>query len=123
MTDITGQPAPRITIQLIPEWGTSPLWVSVEGGVTDPYDLDEITDVVPLSKQLLADIVAWDDRLDAVYNRAVPQDSGFATVAEWEAFNEEGRELARRMQAEVTSNVSVTYTPLDGSREILEKNG
>jgi hypothetical protein len=115
MTEMTGIPGSRIEIQLMADWGASPLWVAVDGGVTDPYDLDEIHEVVLLSDDLLAAIGAWDDRFDATYDRDDPQGSGFATAEEWAAFNQEGRDLAERLQAEVPSYVTVTYEPLNGA--------
>ncbi|WP_424186404.1 hypothetical protein ACOBQX_00970 [Actinokineospora sp. G85] len=54
--------SPELRVTLRPEWGTGPIWVAHGNGISEPYDAEEITDVLDLSDQLRAAIAAWDDR-------------------------------------------------------------
>jgi hypothetical protein len=88
------------------------LWVVIDGGIADPYDADEITEVIHLSSDLVASIAQWDERYQATLNEDYPPDSGFPSPADQERFVADGRELARRIKAEVPSTVRVQYGPL-----------
>jgi hypothetical protein len=109
-----GMSAPlRITLR--PDWGVGPIWVSVAGGATEPYDADEITDVVSLSPELRQAIAAWDDRFHATLNQDIPPESGFSTPEDEAGFIEDGRQLARRIHDELTPEAIVKYMTITGS--------
>ncbi|NIJ14657.1 hypothetical protein FHU38_005058 [Saccharomonospora amisosensis] len=109
-----------IAIMLQFDWGTGPFWVSVDGEI--PYDCcpDEINEVVPLSDELIDAVAEWDERMQRTYNDDVPQDSGIQDPEEEARWKDEGRELARRLKAEVGADVRVEYAPLGGAVEIIE---
>jgi hypothetical protein len=102
-----------LVIKLRADWGAGPLWVSVGDEIPDPYDAEEISEVAQLSAELLYDIAMWDERFQASYNDATPQDSGIRDAAERAAFIEDGRNLARRLKAEVPNSTQVGYVPMD----------
>ena len=108
MTDGTNQ---ILTLTLMTDWNTGPFWVAVNDGVADPYDVEDIVEVVPLSAELLDAIAAWDQRFQATLNEEYPPDSGFPTPEEDLAFINQGRELARRLKAEAPAEVVVRYAP------------
>jgi hypothetical protein len=97
----------RIVIKLMPEYGAGSLWVSLDGGIFDVYDVAEITEIVPLSAELLAALAAWDERFQATFNEEYPPDSAFPTPEGEAAFVAEGAELARRIRGEVPDSVTV----------------
>jgi hypothetical protein len=53
---MTDEAERQFVITLMAEWETGPFWVSVNGGVDDPYAVDEIGEVVTLSDVLLDEI-------------------------------------------------------------------
>jgi hypothetical protein len=104
----------QIAIRLMADWGTGPFWVAVDGGPVDGYEVDEITDILSLSDELLQDIAAWDGRLQATYDKETPQESGFVTADEWTRFDDEGRKLVERIKAEAPEGVVVEYGEFSG---------
>lgn len=113
-------PPSKITVKLMPDWGAGPLWVA-DGGVSEPYDAEEITEVLPLSAGLRADIAAWDERFQATLDQDDPRNSGtFPTPEDEATFVAEGRELARRVQAEAPDAV-VLYETIDGRMVPLDE--
>jgi hypothetical protein len=80
--------ARKIVIRLMPEYGAGSLWVSLDDGGFDVYDVDEITDIAPVSEGLLDALAAWDERFQATFNDAYPPD---------------------RIKGEVPSGVTVEY--------------
>jgi hypothetical protein len=113
MTDTTNQ---QVAIRLMPDWGIGPFWVSVDGGIFDPYDTEDIADVAALSRELLSDIAAWDDRFQATLNEGDPANSDFPTPQDEETFVADGRELAQRIRAELPAEIVVEYATLGGTR-------
>ena len=107
----------QIVIKLMPEYGAGSLWVALDGGIFDVYDIGEITDIVPMSEGLLDALAAWDQRYQDTLNQEYPPDSAFPTPEDETAFVAEGRELARRLKDEVPAGVTVLYKTLEG-REI-----
>jgi hypothetical protein len=104
---------PRLGVKLRADWGTGPLWVSKGDGFSDPYDADDITEVIALSDELRAAIAAWDARFQATYNDEYPPDSAFSTPADETTFIADGRALAGWIKGEVPADVTVGYVPLD----------
>lgn len=104
----------RIVINLMVDWGTGPFWVSTNGGFSDPYDVDEITEVVPLSDELLRSVAAWDERFQSTYNDAEPQESGIRDPAARAAHIADGRRLAQQITDQVPADATVEYVDVDG---------
>ncbi|WP_026455081.1 hypothetical protein [Saccharomonospora iraqiensis] len=104
----------KTVVRLEAEWDVGPFWVSVGGSVSDNYLPDEVTEVVPLSGELVAAVAEWDGRYQAAFDRDVPQDSGMKDPADRERFDAEGLELARRIRRELPPEFAVRYTTLDG---------
>jgi hypothetical protein len=117
---MTENKTPQIIITLMVDWGTGPFWVSIDGGVDDTYLVEEITDVVPLSDDLLAAVEAWDERYQGTYNKADPRESGIHDATERASFIAEGHELAKRLRAELPRDVEVRYVELGGLETTLE---
>ncbi|NIJ14652.1 hypothetical protein FHU38_005053 [Saccharomonospora amisosensis] len=109
----------KTEITLMFEWSAGPFWVSVNDEVSDEYGPDEIDEVVPLSDELIAAVAEWDERMQCTYNDEVPQDSGILDPEQEARWKADGRELARRLKAEVGADVRVEYAPLGGPVEVV----
>jgi hypothetical protein len=102
-------------VKLMPDWGIGPLWVSIDGGIYDPYDTDDITEVISVSSELRHDIATWDGRFQATLDDDDPASSGFPTREAETAFIEDGRVLAGRLRAELPGDVIVEYATIEGT--------
>ncbi|NIJ14658.1 hypothetical protein FHU38_005059 [Saccharomonospora amisosensis] len=102
------------------DWGAGPFWVLTDDRGFDDFGCDEITEAVPVSDDLLAAVRDWDERMQRTYNRDVPQNSGMEDPVEEARWKADGRELARRLKAEVGADVRVEYAPLGGPMEVIE---
>lgn len=113
-----------VVITLMAEWREDPLWVSRDGGVADPYDVDEISEVVLVEDALLRDIAAWNDDYQATYRPDDPASSGFADETDRQAFLARGRDLAQRLRQVLDPAITVEYAG-DGSipTELVESTG
>jgi hypothetical protein len=105
--------AMKITLQV--DWGVGPFWVAIGDSIQDDYLPDEVNDIVPLSKELIQAVAAWDEKFQTTFNDKVPQDSGILDPAEEKRFDEEGLDLARRIKREVPADVTVEYASVGGS--------
>lgn len=85
------------------EFGTWPLW---EPG-SDHYAVDPET--LPISRALKAALKAWADAWDRTLDQNYPPDSEFASPADEEAFEREGRRLRAALQAELGSEFRIFY--------------
>ncbi|MDW6092425.1 hypothetical protein SBX64_07690 [Vibrio rhizosphaerae] len=74
------------------------LW-SVNPSEGMPYNIDPKT--LPLSKELLNRLSAWEDKFDATLVRDNPIDSGFKTKEEAILFNDEGWKLFDALKNEM----------------------
>ncbi|WP_028663337.1 hypothetical protein [Saccharomonospora halophila] len=110
----------RSIVTLEVEWDAGPFWVSVGGSISDNYLPHEVTEVVPLSAELVAAIEKWDGRYQAAFNRDLPQDSGMQDPADRELFDAEGLELARRARRELPPEFAVRHTTPDGRTSWVE---
>jgi hypothetical protein len=93
------------TIRVFPEYQAYPLWVRDGDGIaenTDPADL-------PISPGLVADLMAWSDRFDAIFEPEPSSSSAFASPAEDQQFYLDGQALAARLTAELGAGHTVTY--------------
>lgn len=108
---MTDQPELQITLQ--PEWGTGPIWLRRGDDIAEPYDAEEVTDVLKLSDELRGAIAAWDERFQNTFNEAYPPDSAFPTPEEENAWLAQGKELALRLRTEVPE-AAVSYETISG---------
>lgn len=96
-------PSSRI-IRVDADWECWPTWLLVDG------DLANVApESLPISAGLARDLNRWADDLDATYDADNPLESGFRTEQEQNAFEERGRELARRLQEELGGTAEVVY--------------
>lgn len=91
---------PRIKFQ--EEYGTWPLWIQKsKSDINEPVDPNDL----PISQALIEDIESWDDRYQATLDRNYPPDS----ISLGDAFEAEGKELAKRLALELKDEYCVTY--------------
>jgi hypothetical protein len=107
----------RITLQ--PEWGTGPIWVAQGDHISEPYDAEEVTDVLNLSDELRSAIAAWDDRFQATFNPNDPPASAFPTPEDETAFIADGKDLAQRIRSEVP-HATMEYATIEGKTVPLD---
>lgn len=100
------------TLGLQVEWGTRPLWYSVNNDFPAPYSTDEINEVVVLSAELRAEISEWNERVIAACGKSSSQGVAFFCQDDEAALTREGEALARRMRHELPSDIVVQYGPL-----------
>lgn len=83
-------------IKVMTDYDCAPLWWD---------DREQVGDVRPedlgLSPQLVADLWSWASTYDATLDRDDPRASGFASEAEKQAFEEQGRLLSRAVASEL----------------------
>jgi hypothetical protein len=104
-------------IKLMAEYGNTVLW-----GI-DPADIGAIDpEHLPLTADLKAALRAWANAYDKTLNHEYPPDSGFASPADEEAFEAEGRRLWKRLQAQLGHEYEVRYHgSCGGNTETEEK--
>ncbi|MGX7824714.1 hypothetical protein ACTG9Q_06450 [Actinokineospora sp. 24-640] len=118
MTETTPLPA-TLRVDLRPDWGTGPIWVATPNDGYEPYDSEEVTEVLDLSAELRADIAAWDDRNHATLNHDDPPSSGFPTPEDEAVFVADGKQLALRLRDELPG-AEVTYSTIGGENVPLD---
>ncbi|MDQ3405844.1 MAG: hypothetical protein M3548_21025 [Actinomycetota bacterium] len=109
----------RLRVNLQPEWQTGPIWVATGDNFAEPYDADEVTDVLDLSAELREAIAAWDDRFQATFNAEYPPDSAFPTPEDEAAWIAEGKRLALRLRTELP-DAEVSYGTIGGKNIPLD---
>jgi hypothetical protein len=92
VTASPGVAHPTVNLRLRPEFGCCPLWDADTGDNVSHYHID-----IPLD--LTERIENWDDKFQVIYKEDDPASSGFASPEEEQAYNEEGREIARELAA------------------------
>jgi len=102
-----------ITLTLMTEWQDWPLRIAEEGEVSDSYSVEEISETIPLSPNLLSNITAWDESFQATYRPNDPKRSGFYGE-KWDQFIATGRQLAHQIKQETGEAIIVEYAG-DGS--------
>lgn len=110
----------KIIIKLRVEWHAGPFSVVIDDSPYDDYQVEEIHEVVSLSDELTAAISEWNEKFQSISNAAATQDSDMQIGEAEKKFNEEGRELARRIKREVPPHVIVSYVPLRGIAETMK---
>lgn len=94
-------------IKLMADYHCWPLWWA---GDHDPGNIDPAT--LPLAPDTIGRLEAWSDTFDANLNLDDPASSGFASETAAVAFEQEGLELWRQLQQELTPQYEVTYYSL-----------
>ena len=86
------------------EYGSWPIWPDYDGmmGAIPPEEL-------PISKELVHDINAWDNKFQATFDDNYPPDSAFKTIQEEKDFIYDGEKLRWRLQQELGNEFEVTY--------------
>ncbi len=90
-------------IKLMPDYHCHPLWQPD----SKEYNIDP--DDLPLTNDLKAALRAWANTYDTTLNQEYPPDSGFASPAEEEAFEAEGRRLCGKLQEQFGLEYKVVY--------------
>jgi len=93
-----------VLYRLAPDYECHPIWV----GDGDSYRNLAPSDL-PVTDDLQAAIAAWGRRYDETYNKTDPASSGFASDIEEQAFDHAGRQLWRRLVAELGPANEVKY--------------
>jgi hypothetical protein len=92
-------------MKLMPDYGCSPLWEYLDGDLVD----NPSPDGLPLTDDLKAALHAWAAAYDRTLNQEYPPDSGFASPAEEETFEAEGRRLWRELRSQLGPGWEVVY--------------
>ncbi|AOS62048.1 hypothetical protein [Actinoalloteichus hymeniacidonis] len=78
-------------------------------GLWTSHTADEAGEDLGLSSALVADLTAWDDEFQAIYDGNYPPDSHFPSLEAEQAWVERGKELAARIKQESDLVTSVDY--------------
>jgi hypothetical protein len=86
------------------DYESYPTWLTGPTGVDniDPAEL-------PISDSLASSLLRWAQAYDDTLNRDDPAASGFSSASEEAEFIATGRELARRLAAELSDRYRVEY--------------
>jgi hypothetical protein len=93
----------RSTLKLMADYHCSPIWWT-EGRVGNV----EI-ETLPISHQLKAALSAWAASYDRTLDLSDPQEGGFRSATEADAFDSEGQRLWRALQQELGAGYKVVY--------------
>ncbi|WP_432588893.1 hypothetical protein ABVG11_28925 [Streptomyces sp. HD1123-B1] len=92
------------TVRLYADYECYPVWIVSDQG------LDNVApDSLPLSGQLAEELDRWGDEYEATYNREDPATSGFTSESAERSFNQQGKNLARRLRDELDETWCVSY--------------
>ena len=91
-------------IKLMADYGCYPLWwVSSDTvGAVDPAEL-------PLKPETIQQLNQWSLTYDATLNQDYPPDSGFASNADAQAFEQEGVRLWQQLTEELAPHYDIAY--------------
>jgi hypothetical protein len=97
-------------MKLMADYHCFPLWkAGGEVGNVNPDDL-------PLTGDLKTALRNWSASYDRTLNQEYPPDSAFASPAEEEAFEVEGRRLWRALQEQLGPDYKVAYQSIRDNR-------
>lgn len=99
-----------MNFKLMPEYECHPIW---DGTPSKNVSLDELS----ISDQLRIAVLEWNRRFQATFDRQNPIASGFATLTETAAFNEEGKNLAIRLSSELGRPVSFVPSSVNAAEQ------
>jgi hypothetical protein len=103
----------KYTIKLMVDYHCWPLWWA---GEHEPGNIDPTS--LPLSDELVARLTKWAETLDAKLDHEDPSQSGFASTAEAQTFDEEGLELWSLLREELGPQYVVFYHSWLEQREL-----
>ena len=87
------------------EYLCSPTWlINANGGMDNPSPRD-----LGLAEDLAQDLLTWGADYDAIFPEDDPRSAAFSSPAADDAFNNQGRVLARRVKQAVGARYEVTY--------------
>jgi hypothetical protein len=93
------------TVKLMADYHCGPLWIYDDG--------DLLANDIPVGLSLTDDLKValhnWAAAYDRTLNQDYPPDSAFASPAEEEAFEAEGRRLWKELQAQLGPGYKVVY--------------
>jgi hypothetical protein len=91
-------------LKVMAEYESFPTWTTDSESTTnmDPSEL-------PISRDLVGDLMRWAQEYDHTLNRQDPVASGFASEKDEAEFYARGQELARRLADEVSGKYAVEY--------------
>jgi hypothetical protein len=92
-------------MKLMADYQCFPLWEYRDGELTGNVNPDDL----PLTRELKSALHAWSASYDRTLNQEYPPDSGFASPAEEEAFETEGKRLWKELQAQLGPEYQVSY--------------
>ena len=92
-------------IKLMAEYESWPVW-----DMTGDQYFNIAPESLPISEGLVAAITAWAETYEATLDRDDPMESGFDSVADEKAFDEEGRKLWRSLRSEMFDADVVYYS-------------
>jgi hypothetical protein len=95
----------RKLMRLMADYHCFPLWEYRDGDLVGNSNPDDL----PLTSDVKAALHGWAAAYDRTLNREYPPDSGFASPAEGEAFEAEGRRLWRELQSQLGPGWEVVY--------------
>jgi hypothetical protein len=110
---MTTTPTTRRSIKIMADYDCHPIWWDSahpewhNTGNGALGDIDPAT--IGVSSRLAGDLSRWAEQFNAILNRADPTGSGFPSAQHEQAFHEQGRLLARRVQEELSRDFSVRY--------------
>ena len=89
-------------MKLMADYDCFPLWEQTEAGIRniDPSEL-------PISPALRDALDAWAKRYDDILDRDDPRQSGFRTMEDQVAFENDGRTLLERLKMELGESYNV----------------
>lgn len=88
-------------LRIVADYSCWPIW-DEEGEMNEPSDY-------PLSKKTIDGLNQWQAKIDATLDLVNGEQSGFKTKQEWDAFEQEGRQLAQQMQEELGEEYEIWY--------------
>jgi len=95
-----------IELELAHDWGCLPLWWNGGGpefvGPADPEDF-------PISEALWAEIMRWNDRLEATSDFPDPREWGFRSAHEWQSWDQDGQALWLKLREELGPGYRIEY--------------
>jgi hypothetical protein len=97
-------------LKLMADYGCFPLWEASAHlvGNVDPESL-------PISGELKQELGDWAAVYDSTLKQTDPANSGFETLAEDDAFDERGANLAKRLQVELGYEFGIIFKGFPGS--------
>ena len=92
------------SLKMMADYGGMVLW-HTGGKDVGPIDPDEL----PISNDLKRELYSWAEKYDQTLCKNYPPDSGFKSIEEENAFEEEGLRLFNALKTELPETTKVIY--------------